>query len=127
LYTHAQIDVPLPVYQRNQTRVAVSEARIATSERERDAALARAAGEVRAAYARYRSAVAAVNAYSAARSSIEDAEQLATRAYELGQNDLAHAITVRREVALVRSADLDARIALARARVALDRAAGTLP
>ena len=126
-FAHAGLDVPLPVYQRNQLRVAVDEARVATSVVERVAVLARAEGELRSAYARYRAAVAAVNAFAAARSSIEDAEQLATRAYELGQNDLTHAVTVRREVALVRTADLDARIALARARVAVDRAAGRMP
>ncbi len=46
--------------------------------------------------------------------------------YELGQHDLASAVLVRREASLARTADLEARIALARTRVAVDRAAGVL-
>ncbi len=87
----------------------------------------RAEGELRAAYARYQAARATVDALATARSAVEDAERLATRAYELGQNDLASAVMVRREAALARMSDLEARIMLARARVAVDRTAGTLP
>jgi outer membrane protein TolC len=56
-----------------------------------------------------------------------DAEHLATRAYELGQSTLPTLVVARRETATGRVAHLDARIALARARVALDVAAGVLP
>ncbi|MEI8255483.1 MAG: TolC family protein [Deltaproteobacteria bacterium] len=121
------IDVPIPVYQRNQTRVAVAGARIETTGAERAAVRARAEGELRAAYARYLGTRAAAAALGAARTAIDDAERLAMRGYELGQHDLASAVLVRREASLARTADLEARIALARARVAVDRTAGVLP
>ncbi len=120
------IDVPIPIYQRNQMRVAVAGARVETTGAERAAVRERAEGELRAAYARYLAARSAAASLSAVRAAIDDAERLATRGYELGQHDLASAVLVRREASLARTADLEARIALARTRVAVDRAAGVL-
>lgn len=126
-FVHAGVEVPLPVFQRNQMHVAIAGARLNTSSTARAAVRMRAEGELRAAYARYLSSRAAVDALIPARSAAVDAEQLATRAYELGQTDLASAVLVRREAAIARVSDLDARIALLRARLAVDRAAGLVP
>ena len=123
---HVGLDLPLPIYQRNQTNVAVATARIETAVAERRGIGTLAASDVRAAYANYIGARDALQALEAARTAIDDAEHLATRGYELGQSPLASLVAVRREVATARAAHLDARVALAHARVAVDRAAGTL-
>lgn len=123
---HVGVEVPLPVYQRNQTNIAVATARIETFVAERSAIGSLAAADLRAAYANYIGARNAFEALESVRTAIDDAEHLATRGYELGQSPLAGLVAVRREVASARTAHLDARVTLAHARIAVDRAAGTL-
>jgi outer membrane protein TolC len=55
-----------------------------------------------------------------------DAENLILRAYDLGKSTLVEVVTVRRETGQARAAHLDALVALARARIALDATAGLL-
>jgi cobalt-zinc-cadmium efflux system outer membrane protein len=121
------VEVPLPIYQRNQTNVAVADARIETSRVEESALIARAQGEIRAAYALYLGARAALQALTEAAPSIVDAEHLATRGYELGQGSLGNVLAVRREVAGARLALLEAQVAWRRARIAVEFASGILP
>jgi len=124
LFARGGIDVPLPLYQRNQMAVAGAEARVYTGGVERAVALDRARSELRGAYTRYRAARVALDALESARTAVDDAERFAMRAYELGQRDLASAVLTRRESGLARLGRLDGRIALARARVTVDHAAG---
>ena len=126
-YMEGGIEMPLPIYQRNQTNVAVARARIDTSAVEETAARASAGGELHAAYARYLGARLAFATLSAAAPSMADAEHLATRGYELGQGTLASVLAVRREVAAARLALVELQVTLRRARIAVDLAAGILP
>lgn len=125
-FVQGGVEIPLPVYQRNQTGTAVATARVATREAERAAALARAAADLRSAYASYLGAREAFAALRNADSAVDLAERLATRAYELGQRDLASVVVVRRTAAEARATRLDARLALARARLAVDVATGVV-
>lgn len=121
------VEVPLPIYQRNQTSAAVATARVATREAERAALLARAEAELRAVYASYVGAREAFSALRTADDAVDLVERLATRAYELGQRDLASVVVARRAAAEARAIRLDAAIALARARVSVDQAVGVVP
>jgi cobalt-zinc-cadmium efflux system outer membrane protein len=126
-FARAGVDLPLPVYQRNQTSRAVAAARVETSNRQSAMVHAAAEAELRAAYARYAGARAAWQTLSAALPAVSDVEQLANRAYELGSVPLASAVVSRREAAAARESHLDALVTLARARVALEHASGGFP
>lgn len=125
-FVQGGVEIPLPIYQRNQTQAAVATARATTREVERASALARADGELRAAYAAYLGAREALDALRRADDAADLAERLAPRAYELGQRDLPSVVVVRRASADARVTRLDAVVALARARVAVELAAGLL-
>lgn len=126
-YVHVGVDVPLPLYQRNQTNLAVSQARAATAASEYSSALALGEAELRAAYAEYEGARDAFHALDSAMAAIDDAEHLALRGYELGQSTLSDLATTRREASAARSARLEAEIAVAKARITLDALTGALP
>lgn len=127
LYARVGVDVPIPVFQRNQTARAVADAHRNTAAAERALVDVTSEAELRSAYATYVATASAYDVLHAAAPSMADAEHLATRAYELGQATLPNLVVARRETATARVAHLDARIALARARAALDVAAGVLP
>lgn len=127
LFVRLGVDLPIPLFQRNQTARAVADARRTTVAAERDLVDVTSDAELRSAYATYMAAARAYDVLHAASPSMADAEHLATRAYELGQATLPNLLVARRETATARVAHLDARIALARARAALDAAAGVLP
>jgi len=126
-FAHVGLDVPIPVYQRNQTNRAVADARVATAGAEQSAARIAADAEVRAAHATYLGALEAFRTRTAALPWVTDLEKLAWRSYELGSMPLASVVVSRREAATARAAHLEAAIALARARAALERASGGLP
>lgn len=126
-YVHLGVDLPVPLFQRNQTNVAVATARIDTARSEYDSASTLAEAELRAAYAEYVAARDVLDALRAVEPQIEDAEHLAIRSYELGQSTLTEVTTVRREAAAARLAVVDAEVALARARNAVDTIAGGTP
>ena len=126
-FAHVGLDVPLPIYQRNQTNRAVAEARVATAEIEEQSARGMADAELRAAHARYLGARGAWQVRAAALPSVDDVEKLALRAYELGSMPLASVVVSRREAVAARAAHLDALVATARARVDLETAAGLSP
>lgn len=127
LFGRLGVNVPLPVYQRNQTARAVANARVATAAVETVATRGQAEAQLRAAYVAYTSARDALATLQTALPAVDDAEHLATRGFELGQRDLASVVGVRREANLVRVAYLDTLIALARARIALERAGDLYP
>ena len=121
------LDVPLPVYQRNQTNRAIAEARVTTTEVEQVMIVRAAEAELRASYARYVGARDAWQTRAAALPSVADVERLAMRGYELGSVPLSTVIVSRREAAGARTAHLEGLVGMARARVGVERAAGMLP
>jgi cobalt-zinc-cadmium efflux system outer membrane protein len=123
-YAHFGADVPLPIYQRNQTNVAVAKARKETASMELRSALVLGEAELRAAYAEYEGAHDAFTALERASADVDDAEHLAVRSYELGQTSLSDLATTRREVTSVRVTRLAASMSLARARISLDLLTG---
>ena len=126
-YVHVGLDVPIPVYQRNQTNAAVADARAKTAEAEHGSALLLGDAELRAAYAAYEGARDAFRTLDEVAPSVDDAEHLAIRSYELGQSSLSDLATARREAAAARVDRLEAEITLARARIALDALTGEGP
>lgn len=127
VFLQAGLDLPLPIYQRNQTARAVSAAVAATRDAQREALRARARAEVVAAWRRSEGAGRAFEALSMALGAVDETEHLATRAYELGRSELATVLVVRRTAMDARAARVDALLAWVRARVALDVAAGWEP
>ncbi|TAK32675.1 MAG: hypothetical protein EPO40_01855 [Myxococcaceae bacterium] len=125
--THLGLDLPLPIYQRNQTATAVAGAQAATAAVEGRGVASLADADLRAAYATWLGARDAARTLDEAGVAIDDAEHLATRAYELGESPLAAQISVRRETVAARMARAEAHVALARARVALEQTAGRFP
>lgn len=121
------VDVPVPIYQRNQTARAVAQAHRTTVAAERDLVTLDSEAELRSAHAAYVSALRAFAALDDAAAAMIDAEHLATRAYELGQSPLSTLILARRETADARATHLEAKITVLRARLALDAAAGGPP
>lgn len=119
-------DVALPFFQRNQTQTAVAEAREQTEAFALGLSGKRLDADLRAAYSRLLGARAAYNALRAALPSIEDAEHLTSRAYELGQIPLAQVVAIHRETAVARSALLDAKAAALRAQIVTQLASGSL-
>ena len=119
-------DVPLPFFQRNQTQTAVAEAREQTEALTLRLTRKRLEAEVRAAHSRLLGARAAYAALLAALPSVDDAEHLTSRAYELGQITLAQLVAVHRETAVARSALLDAKAAALRAQLVTQLASGAL-
>ncbi len=126
-YFEAGVQMPLPVYQSNQTNRAVAVARTETSRVEEQSVRARAEGEIRTAYLLYRGAQAAYLTLRDALPAITDADHLATRSFELGQSTLTSLLGARREVLSARVALVEAQITIRRTRLGVDAAAGRLP
>jgi cobalt-zinc-cadmium efflux system outer membrane protein len=125
-FARVGLDIPVPVYQRNQTNRAIAEAQVGTAGAEQTAVRTAAEADVRAAHAIFLGAREAFQTRAAALAAVADVEKLAWRSYELGSMPLASVVVSRREAATARAAHLEAAVALARARVALDRASGAL-
>ena len=126
-FAHLGVDVPLPIYQRNQTNQAVAEARVRSATVERDGARLLVEADLRAAYVTYEGMRSAFHSLDEVIPRLADAEHLSLRSYELGQSTLLELATARRETGQTRAAHLDALVAVARARFALDALAGPLP
>lgn len=119
-------DLPLPVYQRNQTEVATAEARSQTALVEETTTRETLAADIRAVYARFEGARGALEVLEKATPAIDDTERLAARAYEVGQGSLSQLVSARREATIARTALLDARAALAQSRIFVDLATGAV-
>lgn len=126
-YVHVGLDLPVPIFQRNQTSTAEATARAATARSEYAQSASLTEAELRAAYVEYSAARVALDALRAVVPQIDDAEHLATRSYELGQSTLTEVVTTQREATAARLAVIDAEVALARARNAVDALAGATP
>lgn len=125
-YGRVGVDWALPLVQRNQTAVAVARSGVRLGEVEREALRARAAMELRAAYARYEASLRAWRLLRDALPAADQSERLAGRAYELGLRPLEGAVVVLRHTSELRLALIDAALAIAEARRAVARAVGGL-
>ena len=121
------LELPLPVYQRNQTNAAVAVAQLQSRSLATRLSERRASTELRAAHGTYTAAVAAYTTLQAAAPAMDDAEHLAQRGFALGQIGLASWVAARRETVQARAALIDAHTAAVRAQVALALAAGQVP
>ena len=123
-FARVGLDIALPVFQRNQTAIAVATEQIAVNTVERDTVVRRAEGELRAAYARYEAAQRTLTELQSTLPIIAETERLATRGFELGQNDLTATLVAYREAAHARALHLEAMVTLATTQLAVERAAG---
>lgn len=121
------LELPLPLFQRNQTETAVAKARAQTALLETSLVRAALEADLRAAHARWSGAREAFEVLNASLGAIEETEHLALRSYELGQGRLNDAVFARREAANARLSLLEARAALARSRLQVDLASGASP
>jgi cobalt-zinc-cadmium efflux system outer membrane protein len=123
-YGRVGVDFALPVFQRNQTAVAVASAGVRVAEVEREVLRSQAEAELRIAYARWVGARRAWETLHAALPSADQAELFSTRAYELGHRELESTLVVLRQTHELRVAELNAAVEVAQALRAIDRAVG---
>jgi cobalt-zinc-cadmium efflux system outer membrane protein len=121
------LTVTLPVFSKGQEQQAVAAARAARLRAELEAAKARIAAEVRAAFDSYTRRLAAVGVLEAdAVPGLDENEQLTTRSFEVGQIGLPDLLLIRRELLETRMQYVDALLEAALARTDLDASAGAL-
>jgi cobalt-zinc-cadmium efflux system outer membrane protein len=121
------LTVSIPLFSRGQASGATAAARGARLRAELDAERARGRIELHAAldvYARLRAAAQTLE--TGALSSLEDAEALTSRSFDVGQIGLPDVLLIRRELLDTRVQYLSAQLEVARSRVLVDAAAGAL-
>lgn len=123
-YGRVGVDFALPLIQRNQTAVAVARAGVRVAEVERESLRAQAEADLRTAFTAWSGARRALVVLEAALPAADQSDRLAIRAYELGQRDVESTLVVFRQTHELRAARLDAAIAVAEARRAIERATG---
>jgi outer membrane protein TolC len=118
------VGVPVPIYQRNQNAQAVSRARAETSKKSASVVVRSAEAQVRSLHINHLAAQQSFALMIDVFADITQAEHLALRSYELGQNDLTQALLSRRETMQARNVYLEWKAAAAQAFVALQIALG---
>jgi cobalt-zinc-cadmium efflux system outer membrane protein len=121
------VAVPLPVLNGNRLARATSSAAIQAARAREKATRALAVAETRELYARYAATRRAVESLAPTEATVSEAMALATRAYELGEGDLASVLLVHREALDAQRALLDAEHAHAVAKLELLVASGRTP
>ena len=121
------VAVPLALLNANASARATSHAEIRAAQAERAALRAAAMGEIRAHYATYVATRQAREALAPTAAAVSESIALATRAYELGEGDLASVLLVHRETLEAQRALLDAEYAHAAAKLELLINAGRTP
>jgi len=116
--------VPIPILNANRLGVATSAAEIEVAGARVQATRSGAAGHLRELYARYLATKKSLDDLAPAASLASQAVSIAARGYELGENDLASVLLVRREVNDTRTALLEAELAHANAKIEILVAAG---
>ncbi len=119
--------VPIPVLSTNQLGKATSSAEVGAAQARLVAARATASGELRALYVRYEATLRARAALAPTAAAAKESMALATRAYELGEGDLASVLLVHREALEAERALLETEHAHAVARLELLVAVGSTP
>lgn len=121
------VAVPLPVLNANRASVATSAAEVGAADARVRVAAGMAEGEIRQLHLRYVAARQALDALTPTAALVKQANDLATRGYELGEGDLASVLLVRREAVAAEAALIEAELALASAKIELLLAAGRVP
>jgi cobalt-zinc-cadmium efflux system outer membrane protein len=119
--------LPIPVLNANRSEVATSAAEVDAAKARAEQARSVATGQLKELYARYAATKAAMDSLAPTAALATRAVNLATRGYELGENDLASVLLVRREAVDAEGALLEAEHAHASAKLALLVAVGKLP
>jgi len=100
--------IPLPILNANRADVATSTAEVDAARARVAESVTAAGGQIQQVYARYLATKAAMDALAPTEALATRAVNLATRGYELGENDLASVLLVRREAIEVQAALLEA-------------------
>ncbi len=119
--------IPIPVLNANRSGAAIAEAEIGAAAARLDASRAAADGQIREKYARHAATRRALEALAPTADLAATAVAQATRAYELGEGDLAGVLLARREAIEAQAALLEAEHAHANAKLELLVAAGRVP
>jgi cobalt-zinc-cadmium efflux system outer membrane protein len=119
--------VPLPILNANSVEAATSAAEVSLTRARAARTRALAVGELKALYARYLATKAALESLAPTAALALRAVNLATRGYELGENDLASVLLVRREAIEAEGALLEAESTHSAAKLELLIAAGKIP
>lgn len=119
--------VPLPVLNANRVDVLTSAAEVTTAKARVAQSRGVAKGQIRELYARYLATRAAMDSLAPTAALATRAVSLATRGYELGENDLASVLLVRREAIESEQAFLDAQHAHATVKIELLIVTGRVP
>jgi cobalt-zinc-cadmium efflux system outer membrane protein len=119
--------VPIPVLNANRAGVATSAAEVDVARAREEATRAAAEGNIRQLHARYAATKKALSDLEPAAGLAGQAVTIATRGYELGENDLASVLLVRREANDALAALLEAELAHANAKIELLVTAGRIP
>ena len=119
--------IPLPILNANRTGVAVASAEVDAAAARAAAARSTASGQIKELHARYAATRKTLDAQKPTATLVAQAVALSTRGYELGENDLAGVLLVRREAIEAQAALLEAEHAHANAKIELMVAAGRVP
>jgi cobalt-zinc-cadmium efflux system outer membrane protein len=119
--------VPLPVLNANDTEVATTAAAVHAAKARMVQSRNAAGGQTRELYARYLATKATSDSLAPTAALATRAVTHATRGYELGENDLASVLLVRREAIESEAALLEAEQAHAAAKIELLVTAGKIP
>jgi outer membrane protein, heavy metal efflux system len=119
--------VPIPILNVNRVEVATSAAEIAAASARVAQRLTAASGQIQELYARYLATKAAMDALAPTEALATRAVTLATRGYELGENDLMSVLMVRREAIAVQAALLDVQHTHSAVKIELLVTAGKNP
>lgn len=119
--------IPIPVLNANRAEVATSAAEVDAAEARAVQSRVMVEGQLKELYARYLATKAAMDSLAPAEALASRAVSLATRGYELGENDLPSVLLVRREAIAVQAALLEAQHAHATAKIELLVTAGKDP
>jgi outer membrane protein, heavy metal efflux system len=121
------VAVPLGLLNANAVSKATSQAEAHAARAERESIRAAASGEIREHYARYVATKLAREALAPTAAAVSESVSLTTRAYELGEGDLAGVLLVHREALEAQRALLEAEYAHAVAKLELLISAGRTP
>jgi cobalt-zinc-cadmium efflux system outer membrane protein len=121
------LSIPIPVLDANSSGVSVSRAEAAAAQARLEATRVEVSGALRQLRARFEATRRALESLRPTLALSAQAVALATRGYELGENDLASVLLVRREAVDTQTALLEAEHAHASAKIELLVAAGRVP
>jgi outer membrane protein, heavy metal efflux system len=119
--------IPIPVLNPNQAEVATSAAEVGAAAARAAQSRTVAEGQLKELYARYLATKAAMDALAPTEALASRAVSLATRGYELGENDLPSVLLVRREAIAVQAALLEVQHTHAAVKIELLVTAGRDP